>query len=90
MKIYIIYISPTQKNILMKFRDTLHRYYVKGNNSYTTLMGYVLDIRDSMSLLDVILYTQHYTPKDKEQLNEIRSMYISITYGESELHLPYP
>ena len=79
MKIYIIYISPTQKNILMKFRDTLHRYYVKGNNSYTTLMGYVLDIRDSMSLLDIVLYTQHYTPKDKEQLNEIRSMYISLT-----------
>jgi hypothetical protein len=29
--------------------------------------------------LDVILYTNHYTPKDKEQLNEIRSMYISLT-----------
>ena len=83
MKIYIIYISPTQKNILMKFRDTLHRYYVKGNNSYTTLMGYVLDIRDSMSLLDVILYTNHYTPTDKEQLNQIRSMYISLTHNVS-------
>ena len=83
MKIYIIYLSPTQKNILMKFRDTLHRYYVKGNNSYTTLIGYVLDIRDSMSLLDVILYTNHYTPTDKEQLNQIRSMYISLTHNVS-------
>ena len=72
-------ISPTQKNILLKFRDTLHRYYVKGNTSYTTLMGSVLDMRDSMSLLDCVLYTQEYTPYDKEQLNEIRSMYISLT-----------
>ena len=76
-------ISPSQSTYIQRFRDTLHRYYVKGNNSYTTLMGYVLDIRDSMSLLDVILYTNHYTPKDKEQLNEIRSMYISLTHNVS-------
>ena len=76
-------ISPTQKNILMKFRDTLHRYYVKGNNSYTTLMGYTLSMRDSISLLNNILYTNYYTPNDKEQLNEIRSMYISLTHNVS-------
>ena len=57
----------------------MNRYYTKGRNSYTTPRGYKLDMRDSLSLLDIVLYTQHYTPKDKEQLNEIRSMYISLT-----------
>ena len=42
-------------------------------------MGYKLDMRDCINLLDTILYTNYYTSSDKEQLNEIRSMYISLT-----------
>jgi hypothetical protein len=76
-------ISPTQRNFLTKLYDTLFGYYVKGNNSYTTLMGYTLSMRDSISLLNNILYTNYYTPNDKEQLNEIRSMYISLTHNVS-------
>jgi len=72
-------ISPSQSTYIRRFKDILHMYYVKGNNSYTTLMGYKLGMRDSLSLLDSILYTNYYTPSDKEQLNEIRSMYISLT-----------
>ena len=72
-------ISPSQSTYIQRFKDMLHMYYVKGNNSYTTLMGYTLGMRDSLSLLDTILYTNYYTPRDKEQLNEIRSMYISLT-----------
>ena len=72
-------ISPSQSTYIRRFKDILHMYYVKGNNSYTTLMGYTLGMRDSLSLLDSILYTNYYTPRDKEQLNEIRSMYISLT-----------
>ena len=71
-------ISPTQRKFLTKLYDMLNRYYVKGNNSYTTLTGYALGMRDSMSLLDNILYTNYYTKRDKDQLNEIRSMYISF------------
>ena len=76
-------ISDTQRKFLTKLYDTLFNYYVKGNNSYTTLMGYTLDMRDSISLLNNILYTNYYTPSDKEQLNEIRSMYISLTHNVS-------
>ena len=72
-------ITPSQSTYIQRFKDILHMYYVKGNNSYTTLMGYTLGMRDSISLLDTILYTNYYTPSDKEQLNEIRSMYISLT-----------
>jgi len=72
-------ISPSQSTYIHRFKYILHMYYVKGNNSYTTLMGYTLGMRDSISLLDTILYTNYYTPSDKEQLNEIRSMYISLT-----------
>jgi len=72
-------ISPIQKKNLERFRDMLHMYYVKGNNSYTTLMGYTIGMRDSISLIDTILYTQRYTNSYKRQLNEIRSMYISLT-----------
>ena len=72
-------ISPSQSTYIQRFKDMLHMYYVKGNNSYTTLMGYTLGMRDSLSLLDSILYTNYYTTSDKEQLNEIRSMYISLT-----------
>ena len=72
-------ISPSQSTYIRRFKDILHMYYVKGNNSYTTLMGYTLGMRDSLSLLDSILYTNYYTPRDKEQLNEIRSMYICLT-----------
>ena len=73
-------ILPSQKKYIERFRDTLHSYYVKGNNSYTTLMGYPLDMRDCLSLLDNILYTNYYTNRDKDQLNQIRSMYISLTW----------
>ena len=72
-------LSDTQRKTLERFKDMLHMYYVKGNNSYTTLMGYTLGMRDSMSLIDTILYTQRYTNSYKRQLNEIRSMYISLT-----------
>ena len=73
-------LSDTQRKfIYSKLYDMLNRYYVKGNNSYTTLMGYTLGMRDSISLLDTILYRNYYTPMDKELLNEIRSMYISLT-----------
>ena len=76
-------ISPIQSKHLERFRYIVHMYYVKGNNSYTTLMGYTLSMRDSISLLNNILYTNYYTPNDKEQLNEIRSMYISLTHNVS-------
>jgi len=72
-------ISPSQSTYIQRFKDMLHTYYVKGNNSYTTLMGYKLGMRDCISLLDSILYTNYYTNEDKEQLNAIRSMYISPT-----------
>jgi hypothetical protein len=73
-------LSDTQRKfIYSKLYDMLNGYYVKGNNSYTTLMGYTLGMRDSLSLLDTILYRNYYTPMDKELLNEIRSMYISLT-----------
>jgi hypothetical protein len=71
-------LSDTQRKFLTKLYDMLNGYYVKGNNSYTTLTGYTLGMRDSMSLIDTILYTQRYTPSYKRQLNEIRSMYISL------------
>ena len=76
-------LSDIQMKFLPKLYDMLNGYYVKGNNSYTTLMGYTLDMRDCISLLDTILYTQHYTLSDKDQLNEIRSMYISLTHKVS-------
>lgn len=79
MKESIYPLSDTQSKHLERFRDILHMYYVKGNNSYTTLMGYTLGMRHCISLLDNILYTKYYTHEDKEQLNEIRSMYISLT-----------
>ena len=72
-------VSPIQSKHLKRFKDILHMYYVKGNNSYTTLMGYTIGLRDSISLLDNILYTNYYTNRDKDQLNHIRSMYISLT-----------
>lgn len=72
-------ISPIQSKYLERFKDTLHMYYVKGWTHYNTLMGDKLDMRDSMNLLDTILYTNYYTNRDKDQLNEIRSMYISLT-----------
>lgn len=72
-------LSPTQRHYIERFRDSLNGYYVKGNNSYTTLMGYKLDMRESLNLLDTILYTEYYTPRDKEQLNGIRSMYMTLT-----------
>jgi hypothetical protein len=71
-------ISPTQSTYIQRFKDIVHMYYVKGNTDYTTLMGYKLDLRDCINLLDTILYTNYYTPSDKKQLNEIRSMYISL------------
>lgn len=73
--------SDTQITHLQRFKDTLYGYYVKGNTHYTTLMGYKLDMKESLNLLDTILYTNYYTPRDKDQLNEIRSMYISLTNG---------
>ena len=73
-------LSPTQKKTLERFRDILHMYgWGKGNTHYTTLMGYKLDMKESLNLLNTILYTNYYTPRDKDQLNEIRSMYISLT-----------
>lgn len=72
-------ISPTQGDYIHRFKDIVNSYYVKGNTHYTTLMGYKLDMRDCINLLDTILYTNYYTSSDKEQLNEIRSMYISLT-----------
>ena len=71
--------TPTQRKFLTKLYDMLNGYYVKGNNSYTTLNGYTLRMRDSMSLIDTILYTQRITTSYTKQLNEIRSMYISLT-----------
>jgi hypothetical protein len=71
-------ISPSQSTYIQRFKDTVNSYYVKGNTDYTTLMGYKLDMRDCINLLDTILYTNYYTPSDKKQLNEIRSMYISL------------
>jgi len=70
--------TPIQRKFLTKLYDMLNGYYVKGNNSYTTLNGYTLRMRDSMSLIDTILYTQRYTTSYTKQLNEIRSMYISL------------
>jgi len=72
-------LSPTQRLYIERFRDSLNGYYVKGNTTYTTLMGYKLDMRESLNLLDTILYTKYYTPRDKEQLNGIRSMYMTLT-----------
>jgi len=72
-------LSDTQRKFLTKLYDMLNGYYVKGNNSYTTLTGYTLGMRDSMSLIDTILYTQRITTSYKRHLNEIRSMYISLT-----------
>lgn len=72
-------ITPSQSTYIQRFKDIVHGYYVKGNTDYTTLLGYKLDLRDCINLLDTILYTNYYTPSDKEQLNEIRSMYISLT-----------
>lgn len=76
-------LSPSQKKFISELYDMLNSHYVKGNNYYTSQMGYTLDMRDSMSLLDNILYTETYTHYDKEQLNEIRSMYISLTHNVS-------
>ena len=75
--------TPTQRKFIRKLYDMLSRYYVKGNTHYTTLMGYKLDMRDCINLLDTIIYNSYYTPSDKEQLNEIRSMYISLTHNVS-------
>ena len=72
-------LSPTQRHYIERFRDSLNGYYVKGNTTYTTLMGYTLRMRDSMSLIDTILYTQRITTSYTKHLNEIRSMYISLT-----------
>ena len=72
-------LSDTQRKFLTKLYDMLNRYYVKGNNSYTILKGFTIGMRDCISLLDNILYTNYYTKRDKDQLNLIRSMYISLT-----------
>jgi len=73
-------LSDTQRKfIYSKLYDMLNGYYVKGNNSYTTLMGFTIGMRDSLSLLDTILFRNYYTNGDKDQLNLIRSMYISLT-----------
>ena len=71
--------TPSQRKFLTKLYDMLNGYYVKGNNSYTTLNGYTLRMRESMSLIDTILYTQRINSRWKRHLNEIRSMYISLT-----------
>ena len=71
--------TPSQRKFLTKLYDMLNGYYVKGNNSYTTLMGFDIGMRDCMSLIDNILYTNYYTKRDKDKLNLIRSMYISLT-----------
>ena len=71
-------ISPSQSTYIQRFKDIVHGYYVKGNTDYTTVMGYKLDLRDCINLLDTILYTNYYTNRDKDQLNHIRSMYISL------------
>jgi len=72
-------LSDTQRKFLTKLFDMVNGYYVKGNNSYTTLMGFDIGMRDCMSLIDNILYTNYYTKRDKDKLNLIRSMYISLT-----------
>jgi hypothetical protein len=72
-------LSDTQRKFLTKLYDMLNGYYVKGNNSYTTLLGFDIGMRDCMSLIDNILYTNYYTKRDKDKLNLIRSMYISLT-----------
>lgn len=71
-------LSDTQMKFILKLYDMLNVYYVKGNNSYTTPMGFDIGMRDCISLLDNILYTNYYTNRDKDKLNLIRSMYISL------------
>ena len=71
-------LSSSQLIHLRRFKGTLHSFYTKGNNSYTTLSGYKLDMRESMNLLDSLLMGDTYKSHDKEQLNEIRSMYIQL------------
>ena len=71
-------LTPFQLNYIQKFKDTLYSYYTKGNSSYTTLMGRKLDMRDCIELLNRVTYTTYYKSYDKEDLNEIRSMYIQL------------
>ena len=78
MKEIKLTLSSSQLIHLRRFKGTLHSYYTKGNNSYTTLMGYKLDMRECMNLLDSLLMDDTYKSHDKEQLNEIRSMYIQL------------
>ena len=76
-------LSDTQRKFILQLHHMLNGYYVKGNNSYTTLIGFTIDMQDCIFLLNRILDTNYYTKVEKPLLNEIRSMYISLTHNVS-------
>ena len=71
-------LTPIQIKTINKFHDVIHSYYVKGN-PYYTLMGERLNLHDVLQFLSNL--RDYYTDDDKEYLNEIRSMYISLTHN---------
>lgn len=72
-------LTTYQRLHIKNFYETIHSYYVRGNPSYTTLMGERLNLQDVLRFLSYLPIRGHYCEDDKEYLNDIRSMYISLT-----------
>ena len=76
-------LTPIQIKTINRFHDVIHSYYVKGHSSYTTLMGDTLNLQDVLRFLSDIVCVGYYSDKEKDYLNSIRSMYISLTHNVS-------
>lgn len=76
-------LTDTQRLNIWRFERTINSYYVKGNPSYTTLMGQQLNLQDVLRFLSDIVCVGYYSDKEKDYLNSIRSMYISLTHNVS-------
>ena len=74
-------LTPIQIKTINRFHDIIHSYYVKGNNSYQTLMGDTLNLQDVLHFLSNL--RDYYTDEGRVYLNSIRSMYISLTHNVS-------
>lgn len=72
-------LTTYQRLYLKNFYETIHSYYVRGNPSYTTLMGERMNLQDVLKFLSHLPIRGSYDEEDRVYLNNIRSMYISLT-----------
>ena len=77
------HLSNHQRETLQVFYHVINSYYSKGNPTYTTLMGYTLDLNDTLKVIFNIMQKEWYDNYEQELLNNVRSMYISLTHNVS-------